>query len=281
MTELCELIAITAIGEEEFECPFSHSKRKYKDKTNVMPKDWGDNDAKKLATSLEDAAIFEVPIDIEWDDKEHKARYSAHHLIPGEASWPNTKLQKWVEKGVDEHIQANIGYDVNGGDNGISLPSWHGYPQVTENSWKALITSNPKKATEYAIRCMESSSPVRQFHDAHPAYNEFVVNVLDKVAAKLEAQLKKGGSDGCGKKNCAAATKSEKPYPAPINLIARIDSVAERLRKHLTGSPKNWKKPIITSRFSLVYKESIEEKEAAKQLSQSLKEQKKHNAYTA
>lgn len=63
--------------------------------------------------------------------------------------------------------------------------------------------------------------------------------------------------------------------------VKKIVQPPQKVRKHLTGSPKNWKKPIITSRFSLVYKESIEEKEAAKQLSQSLKEQKKHNAYTA
>ena len=136
MTELMEKIAFGVFGDDNFKCPFEHRKKKVDEKKNVMPKKWGKNDAAKLAENLDGKAFHEVPIDISWDDKDHKARYAAHHIIPGNAVWPNTQLQKGVEKGVEQHIKYNYGYDVNQNYNGVSLPSWHGYPKVTKEGWK-------------------------------------------------------------------------------------------------------------------------------------------------
>ncbi len=263
MTELCEAIAFGEFGEDKNKCPFSHKKKKPDEKDNVMPKSWGENDAHKLGTNLSDEYHFKENIEFELWGEDHEAQYTPHHLIPGNASWPNTKLQKWVEKGVSNHIKYNYGYDVNGQENGVSLPGNNGFKKMTGESWATL---HPDNQAEYAIECMKQSSDHRQFHDAHKAYNEFVVNSLDKIAAKLENKIKRKGTPGCGKKNCHGDTRKKKPFEPPLVLLARLKAVALRLEKHLVGNPKGWKMPIYTSRFALMYQKQIEEKDALKLL---------------
>lgn len=270
MAELGEIIAFGEYGEDA-ECPFSHKKVK-KEKDNVMPKSWGKNDAHTLGTNLGDQYHFKQNIKFDLWDEKHEAQYTPHHLIPGNASWPETKLQKWVEKGVSNHIKYNYGYDVNGRNNGVSLPGNNGFKKMSGESWSNL---HPDNQAEYAIECMEQTPTQRQFHDAHPAYNEFVINSLDKIAAKLENRKKRKGTPGCGKKDCQGDTITRKPYEPPLFLLLRLKSVALRLEGYLTGHPRKWKMPIYTSRFALMYKLKIEEEDASKKLKTALDEEKK------
>jgi hypothetical protein len=142
---------------------------------------------------------------------------------------------------VDEregHIIADIGYDVNGFRNGVDLPG-----HTAASSW-----SNPLFQNAYAFAAMAADTRKRQFHDRHPAYSAFVVNVCNKIAAKLDALAP---TKGCGKKNCAGDHK--KPFDPPYKLLARIHGVALRLEKKVTGDSRRWKKPVMTSRFALMF----------------------------
>ncbi|MDF1553071.1 MAG: AHH domain-containing protein [Deferrisomatales bacterium] len=263
MTQLGEAIAFGELGGD-FECPFKHTKKKVKkDIKNVMPKKWGENDADELGHNLTDEYHFNTPIKFTLWGEKHEAQYTPHHLIPGNASWPKTKLQKWVEKGKSNHITHNYGYDVNGLRNGVSLPGNNGFRSATKMSWKHGL--HPDDQAEYAFKCMDLAVQHRQFHDAHTSYNEFVINVLDKIAKKLDDGAK-AGKPGCGKKNCQGGSGSSKPYNPPTNLIARLNGVAQRLENHLCGHPSTWKMPIYTSRFALMYQQNISEKKAAKML---------------
>lgn len=266
MTELGEAIAFGQPGGV-LRCPFKHAKAKVKEEKNVMPKGWGENDADELGTNMTEDHHSDERIEFTLWGEEHAAQYTPHHLIPGEGSWPKTKLQKWVEKGVSQHITHNYGYDVNGLENGVSLPGNNGFKATTKSAWSGLHDDD--KAT-YAFKCMELTVYHRQFHDAHGAYNEFVINVLDKIAKKLDDRAKTG-QPGCGKKNCQGGSGSSKPYNPPIGLLARLGGVAQRLENHLTGDPRQWKMPIYTSRFALMYKQKVEEKRAAKMLKQARK----------
>jgi hypothetical protein len=260
MTQLGEGIAFGLDKDDPWSCPFDHKNQPPKQLKNVMPP-WDKNDAHALGTALGDQYHFKVSLPIVVKGKAHEAQYTPHHLIPGNASWPKSQLQKWVDKRKN-HINGHIGYDVNGFDNGVSLPGNAGFRAVTGGSWTAYAHQ-----LEYAIAAMEESSPTRQFHDAHPAYNEFVIKVLDKISAKLDDKVKKDMPPGCGKKDCAGDKTKKKKFDPPYDLLKRLTRVALRLEGYLVGNPRQWRMPIYTSRFALMYKTKMSEAVAAQQLS--------------
>ena len=162
--------------------------------------------------------------------------------MPGNETWPKTRLYKWVDARKD-WIKADIGYDVNAAENGVDLPG--NSAAQAAGKW-----TDQKFQNAYAFACMTADTKDRQFHDRHPAYSDFVVNVMNKIATKLESCRK---DDGCGKTDCGGAGK--KKYDPPYDLVERLYGVANRLRLKLTGSCKKWKKPVMTSRFALMYKD--------------------------
>ncbi|HUG40000.1 MAG TPA: AHH domain-containing protein [Longimicrobiales bacterium] len=242
MAELGEMISAAA-AVDEWKCPFPHRPVKH-DKTNVLPPPKTKNDATKLSNSLDTESKHLENIDISFTCRKKaydlEAQFTAHHLIPGNESWPASKnrLRKWVDKG-EKWIKGDIGYDVNSARNGVDLPGHSAAPSWTDQQFQ----------TAYAFNCMTADRKERQFHDRHPAYSDFVVNVLNKIATKLETFR---SQDGCGKEDCGGAGK--KKYDPPYGLIDRLNGVAVRLERHLIGTCKRWKKPVMTSRFALMYK---------------------------
>lgn len=251
MSELMESIALPP--EDPWNCPFSHDPEVH-DRENYIPPPTTKNDATKLSKSLNGQSQHLDPINIKFKVKsgdhvhehDHVAQFSAHHLIPGNEAWPKSDLYKWIDKSKG-HVIGDIGYDVNNAKNGVDLPS-----HTTEKSW-SLKTPMFQKA--YAFSCMEADPAKRQFHDRHPAYSDFVVKVLNKVAAKLEVKEK----PGCGKKNCSAG--NQKPFAPPYELNIRLDGISTRLRKYLKGDESKWRKPLMTSRFALLYHNRVSNKE--------------------
>jgi len=239
MTELAESIAFSV--DDSSECPFSHEPVEHK-KKNVVPEPDTKNNATTLSNNLDADSKHLKPINIKFKvgtaDHDHVAQFSAHHLVPGNEAWPKSDLYKWIDHRPG-HIIADIGYDVNKASNGIDLPS-----HTTEKSWSA---KTPGFQREFAFACMEADTGKRQFHDRHPAYSKFVVKVLNKIAAKLEVKE----TPGCGHKNCTAGNK--KPFAPPYELNMKLDGVSGRLRKYLKGDESKWRKPLMTSRFALMY----------------------------
>jgi hypothetical protein len=250
MTELAEPVAIAFASDEEWECPFSHAKKKPKDVDNVMPPVDGKdtNNSTLLGKNLdaEFAGMEVIPIGLKVGavTRQVDVQFTPHHVVPGNESWPDTKLLEWVDKAKGT-INADIGYDVNDASNGIDLPGIHG---LGESGWTG---TGPAFQMKYAFAAMANSAPKRQFHDRHNAYSAFVVNVLDAIAEKIEAK----GPDappGCGNANCGG--KKEKPFDPPFGLNTRLDGVAARLKAKLQGFETGWKMPIFTSRFAVMYK---------------------------
>jgi len=169
------------------------------------------------------------------------AQFTAHHLIPGNEAWPKSKLYRWIDKRKG-HIKGDIGYDVNNERNGVDLP---GHTPVS--NWTA---KSGRFRKDYAFASMRAAG-ARQFHDRHPAYSDFVVRVLNKIAAPLDARV--NDSAGCGEDDCPG-NKAEKPFDPPYNLLARLYTLAGSLQGKLMGSPRSWKMPLMTSRFALMYK---------------------------
>lgn len=256
MTQVGETIAIVVPPSEQDECLFSHEKMELKDRANVFPPAGGANDANLLGKNMESDHISDTQTIIV-NDNEESLRNSPHHLIPGDESWPKTELKKWVDKSLD-HIKENIGYDVNHPTNGVSLPGSTGYKEGG-SPWAGYGSKQ-----DYARAAMEATSA--QFHDRHVAYSRFVVKCLDKISERLDRRTNAKLSPGCDHEHCMGQDES-KPYNPPYELVPRLNSVASRLRRLLEGSPKNWRMPVFTSRWALVYKEGLTEKEARTKLS--------------
>jgi hypothetical protein len=236
--ELGELVAVTVGDAARDECPFPHRPREHNE-TNVLPPPDTKNNATKLSANLDKESLHLEVMDVTVADEPAKVHFSAHHVVPGNETWPNSKLYKWIDK-RDGHVCGDIGYDVNAAVNGVDLPSHEAVP-----GWKACL---PTYQAEYAFVAMRADGQGRQFHDRHSAYSDFVVNTIDKIAATLEAKDK----PGCGKKNCGGAT--QKPYDPPYEMLPRLEGVAARLRSQLVGGAQNWHPPVMTSRFALMFK---------------------------
>jgi hypothetical protein len=176
----------------------------------------------------------------------YTASYNPHHLLPADATWPNTELKKWIHKG--KVVRDNIGYDVNCYENGIDLPS----NNAMRGNWTPDAGRSGDFQVRYAFAAMDAEGSTRQFHDSHKSYSDFAIKVLDKIAAKLDGKEHEGNL-GCGDPKCSAE-KAKKPYPVPIYVGPRILGVSQRLSRYLYGSPRKWRMPIMTSKFSLMYK---------------------------
>jgi hypothetical protein len=236
--ELGELVAVVVGDAASEDCLFGHRPREHKEE-NVLPPPDTKNNATRLSAALEAQSMHLSVMDVTVADEPAKVHFSAHHLIPGNETWPKSKLYKWIDKRKG-HVCGDIGYDVNECSNGIDLPSHEAVP-----GWKACL---PTYQSDYAFVAMLADGAGRQFHDRHAAYSDFVINTIDKIAAKLEAKDK----PGCGKKNCGGS--KEKPYDPPYEVKPRLEGVAGRLKQKLVGFAQNWHPPVMTSRFALMLK---------------------------
>jgi len=241
MTEIGEMVAVVAFGDEQWKCPFSHRARTDA-KSNHIPPPTTKNDSGKLGDNLaaEDLRLDDKEISVK--GKKHYASFSPHHVIPGNEAWPKSDLFDWID-GRGAKVNGDIGYDVNAASNGIDLPAQK--DSVVPN-W---TSSGPGFQKDYAFASMAADRKMRQFHDRHPAYSDFVIQTLNKIAAKLNGPNR----PGCGKKNCGGGAAGPK-YDPPYRLLGRLDVVALRLKLRLRGTSKEWKKPVMTSRFALMFK---------------------------
>ena len=92
------------------ECPFAHRPKQH-DAKNVIPPPETANDATKLSGSLDGQSLHLEKMEIPLGNDKVIVHFSAHHLIPGNETWPKTKLYKWMDK-REGHVCGDIGYEV-------------------------------------------------------------------------------------------------------------------------------------------------------------------------
>jgi hypothetical protein len=282
MAELGEPVAIGVITDEEWKCPFEH--KKPGTATNHL-----DNDSEKLATRVRNGWSTQVwaeegdnivPKDnqtlapkideatdcpggtVDVDGIPRPYSVAAHHLIPGDASLPKSKLMKFIKEG---EIWGDIGYDVNGAENGLFLPTqtalmreMHASEGVLPNmepgvrKWQDLSKYIKKKKESrfgimsfqevYAYRIMLKTG--RQFHDAHPEYSKKVIEDLEAINVKLVA------TSGYHCDKCKESKDKDGKLPPPYMLVGRLNALSRRLAGHLWGNAIRWNEPYFTSRFA-------------------------------
>jgi hypothetical protein len=141
----------------------------------------------------------------------HRVTANPHHLIPGNESLKEVPdLLKWIFEG-EGHIEADIGYDVNNGDNGIWLPS--------NNSMRSNRLGNSSWECETVkMTYVNAAQPGHgTFHDRHLRYSDFVRKILQKIADRMD------GIDA--RANCPYKTeKGTNRFKPPYALVQRLNT---------------------------------------------------------
>ena len=278
--EIGELVAMDIDREDDWECPFAHDKPgKVKNdlrpaKSDVLGTSLGNGTSTQKWESvagvikpkrIRDPALAEpklaavrpphtvmVALDHLGNTVPLPFSISAHHLIPSDASLPKSHLKHYISGG--KIIDGDIGYGVNGAENGVWLPTH----QALSQDMPVLPFEQAKKAyadisdegnelvgstiSHYANAVMEQST--RQFHDSHPNYSNFVTKVLNKIQANL-AIIK---NFNC--KKCQEAKSNSGKLPPPHGLVFRLNAVSRDLERRLLGNPMTWRSPVYTSRYA-------------------------------
>lgn len=172
MTQLGELVAVGLIKElDDGECPFHEEEHRCDGIENDLV-----GDASVLGTNLDTgtAATSTVrrtakpdkgykrpykeadPDNLDYEDREvqlfageescwYPVGFQAHHLIPAKESLDKAgTLKKYIEKSGGK-LCCNLGYDVNGNENGVWLPGKHPVDGNGLNLWGSASTSLPDK----------------------------------------------------------------------------------------------------------------------------------------
>jgi len=267
-----EAITVAMIFREKWTCPFPHE-------SNIPA---ADNELEGVGTTLgknmeagsgtatrSDSSYhtanpvpYPNPAPVRIDDDDYDVTMAAHHLIPAQESLKDCPILEYIDKdkGV---IKENLGYDVNGTQNGIWLPGPYavdGWGDMTleqedlpETAKRATTKAKRQAALpgklageqfqgNYSMGAMEDSK--RQFHDRHVDYSNFVRQYLEKIHVNMlmvELQF----CDKCKNRG------SEK-LPPPLSLVARINGLSRTLSGYLIWPPSSWRAPLYTSSWAVL-----------------------------
>jgi len=227
---------------------------------------------------------------------------AAHHLIPAQASLRGSKVVKYLYQGSAKFnapgkkgktvtkgggkLEANVGYDVNGSQNGVWLPGPYALrkkkgkklagPRVRTLRRKkrtvlAEMIEDPEaedvvdetkggeepdgtkslqelRVSYYLLYSIAAMLHVKaQYHDAHGKYSKFVLKCLNAIATELNDLAYKGLCDECPKRK-----KGDK-LPPPYELVNRLNDVSNRLKSFLSGPPGGWRPNVWTSSMSVEF----------------------------
>lgn len=319
MAQIGEPVTVGMIDEDEVKCPFDHSldpptvendligvggtlARNMKNKVPTQkyepykeaveqiknPKDQADHPFYKKAK------IVKITVEDEEGVKRvhrYPVSCAAHHCIPGQESLKNSPLLAFMcKKGDSEPIKdgsygdgvvwADVGYDVNGSQNGIFLPGsyavgggrggmgvWTGnedgdgdapedaVDEVADPN-SNLLTGALNQISDDNRKWLYVSQAVQlcpgQFHDRHVDYSKFVAEVLEKIFQNYinlhESSIVETKCPDCKKK---ADKIEELGIPTPFGLAKRLNGVSSRMMAYLNGA--TWNIAIYTSKWGRAY----------------------------
>lgn len=289
MTQLGETVAVAAFSESDKTCPMEPHKKK---KTltgkaievksvaalrKAMKEGQSTRQWKQDGDDFVEAEHFDAtkkpppkydkrPIEIAGE--KYPLSIAAHHLIPGKASLPKSSLKDYIWKS-EGLIDGDIGYDVDGAENGKWLATHQimsskmgkkqeivieddSDPTRTEGlSWAELSDiakkkeGNPETYNElFVLRYSQQAMALlnSQFHDSHANYNTWVKIKLDQISQVIDSFSSM----------CEKCKKKKKKTP-PYLLVYRLNTLSKMCNTILSGRPHlRWLK-IYTSELSRLY----------------------------
>jgi hypothetical protein len=303
--ELNESVAFSVLSTSGDDCPLEPHKKE--DKNIIKAKrQKGDKSVVRLRNSMKkgrstrawkqngdsfsnaenfDAEKYPIPNvkknSIHIAEKMYPLSIAAHHLIPGKGSLKESLIAQWLWKS-ENMIHSDVGYDVDGSENGIWLPT---HQKMSRDMGKAQrIKIHDDYISEDDINDDESPQPIRglswaelsarakekegneqkytelflprytqqamkkigaQFHDSHSNYNTWVKDRLDNINGMIETKVFKM----CDK--CKEVQKGKKS-PSYL-LVYRLNLLSNLCRSLLTGWPRTAWLTVYTSDFAKRY----------------------------
>lgn len=245
MAELLETINAEVMAIFGDECPFSHKDGPH-DKANDLS-----NSSKRLRRNLEKAGDESgevVTIPWECDGEHHKGPlgFNAHHILPADAAVAKAhELLKVMKKqGDGGELKGDIGYGVNHENNGVFLPTEDKWDVAKHGAWSEVMKKQDGYRLLYAYAYWSMKLTHRQFHTSHGDYSDWVLNRLEEIKVKMiEAK------NDCAEGKC----KKTKPWNPPYELVRKLDNIAQHVKGYLTGSPRRWLAPLVTSPEAELY----------------------------
>jgi hypothetical protein len=215
---------------------------------------------------------------------------AAHHVVPAQESLKASPLLAYmVKKGDTESLKdkdyssgivwSDVGYDVNGRENGIFLPGsyavgggrggmgvWTGnddkpdlededVADVADPSSNLLTgklneISDDNRKWQYVSQAVALTPG--QFHDRHEDYSDIIGEGLEKIFQNYETLKKKYLEDQkCPKCKKRTDDIKELGVPTPFGLVGRLNGMSSRMGGHLNG--KKWTRTIYTSKWGRAY----------------------------
>ena len=304
MTQIGEGVDVGMIDTDEDDCPFDHDTPKPPTVSNkligsgtTLASRMKAGSSTHLYAPLKKKVVSIVATDAA-SGKVYTHLYpvtcAAHHLIPAQESLQDSPLLAFMVKkgeggdsakrkvaGVfgDGIVWANVGYDVNGAENGVYLPGSYavgggrgGMGVWTKNDDKpdreeedvadvpdaasTELTGALNEISEtnrkwlYVSKAMELTPG--QFHDRHEDYSDFIAQVLEKIFIDLEARrgfyIEELNCPDCKKR---VKDMKELGVPTPFGLVARLNGVSKRMTGFVNGSA--WARNIFTSKWGQAY----------------------------
>jgi hypothetical protein len=290
--QLGEKIAVEVMQELGDECPFDHTDPDKPPTVNNQlvgnGQTLGKNMAPAQTTITYEKNRTDVPGDSPYPEKLetnsfpiliHGFKYpltaAAHHLIPAQESLK--KADTLLEVMVGGNLYpTDIGYEVNGAENGVWLPGnyavggsgtgeWTSAPSVlpdnegipprlppapTPAAGSSSLTGNrhefldPNRKGKYVRQATKFVGG--QFHDRHVEYSKLVLSTLDKLAELYKKKQMKS-LDSCPK--CKKIREKRSKLGTPFRLAHTLNSVSKKYRGYLVGSRGH--KEVFTSRWGL------------------------------
>ncbi|MCO8121111.1 hypothetical protein NHH03_05125 [Stieleria sp. TO1_6] len=236
-----------------------------------------------------------TPQDVEID---YPLSVAAHHCIPAQEALKrcNILLGFMVKKGESAGLKtgkgesdfsagivwSNVGYDVNGLQNGIFLPgnyavgggrgglkAWH--PQESDDSegeaeevaqdadWLTGTPDHPLEQSNTCWQYVKGAIDVGkgQFHDRHEPYSDVVLQLLSAIGQDLlhfEDAAYEGECDKC-KERSEHFTSDGAGVPTDYALVTKLNKLSKKLMAYLNAS--GWHAELYTSRWMHSYMTKI------------------------
>lgn len=169
-----------------------------------------------------------------------------HHIIPGKAAMDKSKLEKWTVEG--SKIKQDIGYNIDGAQNGVFLPHlpeiyWTKHKSGTKTpqskyygvAWSGLSASAKESIgflvqgeTWLQMHYTDHDDPyVHMDHDKN--YDKECKNQCNLLNDLMTL-----------KANAAKCKDADSKLNPPYELVSWINEKSSQIKMKITGNPKNW-----------------------------------------
>jgi hypothetical protein len=213
------------------------------------------------------------PLPIKLGNQQLPLSMAAHHIIPGEDALPKSDIKKYVWKS-EKVIFSDIGYHVDGSENGVWLPTHQALSAGMGKAATIKVPSgdDPTKLAHYYYAELSNWGPNEpgtsfifaytqmamnltngQFHDTHKEYSKKIIEMLNG----LHTWISEASGDNCN--DCKTSKSPDGKLPPPHMLVFRLNALARQVRGWLVGPPENWRAPYFTSDYAQQYKEVEEQ----------------------